>query len=181
MNIAFKEWAVVCDALGAGRQSVIIRKGGIAEGCDGFAFRHREFFLFPTRFHETLEKTTLPPGSPLPIPPEGIVNIGFAAQIEWSCFISDLKHLALLRDFHILHDQVLEERFWFGEPPGVHVGFAKVYQLSTLWGLPIEKRFGGCRSWVELPEAPLHRLEAVISDEENERRSRKLSRLLKQA
>ena len=31
-------------ALGDGRQTVIIRKGGIAEGRDGFAFRHREFF-----------------------------------------------------------------------------------------------------------------------------------------
>jgi hypothetical protein len=42
--MAFKEWAVVCEALGSGRQSVILRKGGIAEGREGFAFLHREFF-----------------------------------------------------------------------------------------------------------------------------------------
>ena len=39
---------------------MIIRKGGIAEGKAGFAFRHEEFLLFPTWFHEQLEKTTLP-------------------------------------------------------------------------------------------------------------------------
>jgi len=179
MNAAFKEWAIVCEALGSGRQSMILRKGGIAEGRDGFAFLHREFFLFPTRFHETLEKTTLPPGTPLPMQTEGAVEIRFAAKIEWSSFISDPEQVALLRDFHILREEVVTERFRFGEPPGIHVGFARVYRLSTPWFLPMEKRFGGCRSWVELPEAPQHRLEAVISDEENRRRSQELRGLLK--
>ena len=55
-SIGFKEWALVCQALGDGRQRVIIRKGGIAEGRDGFAFKHREFFLFPTFFHEQLDR-----------------------------------------------------------------------------------------------------------------------------
>ena len=49
---AFKEWAVVCAALASGRQSVILRKGGIHEGRDGFRVDHREFWLFPTRFHQ---------------------------------------------------------------------------------------------------------------------------------
>ena len=31
-SIAFKEWAGVCAALAEGRQSLIVRKGGIAEG-----------------------------------------------------------------------------------------------------------------------------------------------------
>jgi hypothetical protein len=55
-SVGFKEWAIVCEALGRGRQSIILRKGVIAEGRDGFSFRHREFFLFPTYFHEQPEK-----------------------------------------------------------------------------------------------------------------------------
>ncbi|MFL6569175.1 MAG: DUF1802 family protein, partial [Chthoniobacterales bacterium] len=35
-SIGFKEWALVCEALGRGEQRIIIRKGGIAEGRDGF-------------------------------------------------------------------------------------------------------------------------------------------------
>jgi hypothetical protein len=43
-SIGFKEWAIVCQALGRGWQSIILRKGGIAEGRDGFSFQHGEFF-----------------------------------------------------------------------------------------------------------------------------------------
>ncbi len=93
MTPAFKEWAIVCEALGGGRQSLILRKGGIAEGRDGFAFLHREFFLFPTRFHETLDKTTLPARTPLPVQNEGEVIIRFAAKMEWSCFLTDTKQV----------------------------------------------------------------------------------------
>ena len=37
LRIAFKEWAAVCRALASGRQSLIIRKGGIAEAGGVFA------------------------------------------------------------------------------------------------------------------------------------------------
>ena len=50
---------MVCDALGRGEQSIILRKGGIAEGRKGFSFRHREFFLFPTFFHEQVTKVRM--------------------------------------------------------------------------------------------------------------------------
>jgi len=51
MAKAFKEWQVVCDALATGRQCIILRKGGIHEGRQGFSFAEEAFFLFPTRFH----------------------------------------------------------------------------------------------------------------------------------
>jgi hypothetical protein len=47
MSIGFKEWTLICEALGNGSQSIILRKGGIAEGRAGFRFQHDEFFLFP--------------------------------------------------------------------------------------------------------------------------------------
>ena len=74
-SLGFKEWALVCAALGEGRQSVIIRKGGLAEGRDGFAFQHREFFLFPTFFHEQLARVRLSAGS---CPSPGLTRLRFA-------------------------------------------------------------------------------------------------------
>ena len=50
--IAFKEWAGVCAALAEGRQSLIVRKGGIAEGPRGFAPEHDVFWLYPTQVHQ---------------------------------------------------------------------------------------------------------------------------------
>jgi hypothetical protein len=73
-RIGFKEWALVCNALGERKQSVIIRKGGIAEGRDGFAFRHREFFLFPTFFHEQVDRVRLAKVE-LPEPRPGEIEI----------------------------------------------------------------------------------------------------------
>jgi hypothetical protein len=45
----------------------------------------------------------------------------------------------------------------------------------------MEKRFGGCRSWVELPATPVVSIEPVLSDEENQRRSESLRELLRLA
>ena len=55
MRMAFKEWGVVVDALGSGEQIVVLRKGGIAEGREGFQVEHEKFWLFPTRFHQQAE------------------------------------------------------------------------------------------------------------------------------
>ena len=49
---AFKEWAVVCDALKTGRQIVLVRKGGIREEEGVFRISDPEFFLMPTYEHQ---------------------------------------------------------------------------------------------------------------------------------
>src|SRR5580693_4548259 len=52
MRAAFKEWAIVVDALGHGDQILILRKGGISEGRGGFTMEQSRFLLFPTLFHQ---------------------------------------------------------------------------------------------------------------------------------
>jgi len=51
-HIAFKEWAAIDAALGDGIQTLIVRKGGIHEGREGFRVAYREFWIFPTYVHE---------------------------------------------------------------------------------------------------------------------------------
>jgi hypothetical protein len=152
-SVGFKEWALVCAALGEGRQTVVIRKGGIAEGRDGFAFQHREFFLFPTFFHEQLVRVRLP-GASLPVSRPGEIEIRFFAKVETTRVITDWEEVSALEPFHILQESVVRERFEYDDAPGVHVAFVRVFALEPTWRLPNEKAFGGCRSWVKLPEAP---------------------------
>ena len=170
MTAAFKEWALVCEALGSGKQSIILRKGGIAEGRAGFAFEHDDFFLFPTWFHEQLLKTVLPPETGMPEELDGEVEIRYAATLEWTQLVTDLDRVRKLRDFHILHDSVVEERFRYDGKEGVHVAVVRVFRLDPPRRMPMEKRFGGCRSWIELPEWEGSAWVSVISDEEHERR-----------
>jgi hypothetical protein len=166
-SVGFKEWAIVCQALGEGRQSVILRKGGIAEGRDGFAFRHREFFLFPTFFHEQIEKTLLTDAI-IPEPNELQVAIRFFAKIEHACRIESWETVASLKCFHVLKQSVVHERFNDQRAPGVNAAFVRVFRLDQNWILPNEKSYAGCRSWVQLPDAPVTiRLEPVLGDKEH--------------
>ena len=178
MSVAFKEWAIVCEAIGSGRQSIMLRKGGIAEGRDGFAFKHREFFLFPTWFHEQLEKTTLPVGTTLPPQLEGEIEIRYAVTLEWSRLVTETSRLPALRPFHILHDSVVEERFRYDEVLGIHVAFVRGFRLGSPRRLAMQKSFGGCRSWLDLPGLEDAELMPVISDEEHAARRDALEALL---
>ena len=169
-SIGFKEWALVCEALGRGEQSILIRKGGLAEGREGFSFKHREFFLFPTFFHEQVEKVRSADVE-LPSTPEGRVEIRFFAKLETSCAVTSWEKAAALEPLHILAAEVVRERFAFDDAPGVHVAFLRVFRLRPSWVFPDERRFGGCRSWVTLPECdPSTAFEPVVPDEEHAKR-----------
>jgi hypothetical protein len=165
-SIGFKEWALVCEGLGRGEQSVLLRKGGIAEGREGFAFRHPEFFLFPTFFHEQTERTRL---NDVALPPqnEDQIDVGIFARIEEAQFVSDWDAAAALTPLHILKPDVVRERFDYDGGNGIHVAFVRAYRLQPAWSFPNEARYGGCRSWVKLPDAPGSlRFEPVFSDQE---------------
>ena len=152
-RIGFKEWALVCEALGEGRQTIILRKGGIAEGRDGFAFQHREFFLFPTFFHEQPERVRIP-REVLPASLPNEIEIRYFAQVAATRVITNWEEVCALEPRHILEESVVRERFEYDDAPGVHVAFVQIFRLEPVWRFPDEKAYGGCRSWVELPEPP---------------------------
>jgi hypothetical protein len=145
MHAAFKEWAIVCEALGTGRQSVILRKGGVAEGSKGFAFRHREFLLFPTWFHEQLEKTTLPPETQVPEAPGEELEVRYTASIEWSGVLTNWDRVSRLRSLHVLREGVVEERYRYSDS-----GRTWLLSASIVLIRPSDQKrekYGGYRSW----------------------------------
>jgi hypothetical protein len=155
MSIAFKEWALVCDALGRGEQSIILRKGGIAEGRAGFRFAHDEFFLFPTLFHEQVSKLKLPPErAQLPVTGKGWIEIRYRARVEWTHDITDLEVARRLAPFHFWDDSVIEERFHYDGRQSISLACVRVGRLAEPLRFQDAPRFGGCRSWVEVPDPP---------------------------
>jgi hypothetical protein len=171
-SIGFKEWALACEALGQGRQNILVRKGGIAEGRAGFSFQHRQFYLFPTWFHEQPAKVRVR-DIVTPEERENEIEIRYFARLETAYVITSWPVAEALAPLHILQPEVVRERFEYEDAPGVHVAFVRVFRVTPAWALIKEKHFGGCRSWVDLPEAPKSmRLEPVLSDAEHgERRS----------
>ena len=174
-SVGFKEWALVCEALGRGRQTIILRKGGIAEGRDGFSFKHRVFFLFPTFFHEQVGKLR-GDGRELRQAQAGEIEIQFAATVELTATITSLDTAMALERFHILQPEVVRERFAYDDAPGIHLAFVRVFRLAAPLRFPDEPRYGGCRSWVQLPEfaGDCARIEPVLSDDEHSARMQAL-------
>jgi hypothetical protein len=175
---AFKEWALVCASIERGETSLIFRKGGIAEGQKGFQFKHRCFFLFPTYFHEQIERTRLSMERDVK-PRSDCVAISVFVEIEYATLLRELDPIQALEPLHVLQSTVLEERFHYDNQEGLHVAFLRAFRISPVWDVPFHPSYGGCRSWITLPCPPSDlRKEPVVTDEEqNRRRSLCLARI----
>jgi hypothetical protein len=155
-NIAFKEWAVVCAALASGRQTIILRKGGIDEGREGFRVKHGEFWLLPTRFHQDVA-ALVPDAEPLlresqqHKPPPGRFQIELYAVVEEIFEVRELELLERLVSLHILSKQTIEQRFYYRHP-GLFVLAARIYRTSAVFEIDDNPYIAGCKSWVELPQ-----------------------------
>jgi hypothetical protein len=151
---ALKEWDVVCEALGSGRQVIVIRKGGIAEGTGGFRLEHTEFALLPTFFHQQAERVV--PEADFAARQAGTegeresVEIRHAATLVWHKMVTDRAVVAKLQSFHILTPEEVAARFNQKPGPGVQIALLRVYRLDPPQRVPWQKSFGGCRSWAEM-------------------------------
>jgi hypothetical protein len=159
MASGFKEWQVVCDALASGRQAIILRKGGIHEGRAGFSFAEENFFLFPTRFHN--QDQFVREGSVVAKPEWTVgetITITHHAEALWAKTLTDWEKVAALESLHIWTEETIRQRFdWEGKgmaSGSIHVALVRVGELAQPWEFPYEAKYGGCRSWVTLPEPP---------------------------
>lgn len=170
---AFKEWQVVCDALASGRQSILLRKGGIHEGRQGFSFAHESFFLFPTRFHASGDQVREGEATAMPEwQPGDIIRVTHHAEAKWAVTLTDWREVAALEPLHIYSEQTVRDRFdWEGKgmaSGSIHLALVRVRELASPWEFPYEVKYGGCRSWINLPDPPAGWRESavpVISDE----------------
>jgi hypothetical protein len=154
-SIALKEWSIVCSALATGRQSILLRKGGIREKRGEFTVEHQHFFLYPTAFHQDPEQL-IPEAraelGALETVPVGQVSISLYAEVVAVWRIEDLEKLKLLAPLHILAWPTIESRFRYKNNPWLEVLLLRVLQLPKMLLIPEFSEYAGCRSWVSLRE-----------------------------
>jgi hypothetical protein len=155
MRTAFKEWAVVVDALGHGQQILILRKGGLAEGRDGFQLEHSKFFLFPTLFHQQRESVIEPARQRFDhiapsFPPPEILRIEFLAEIAAWRRLESLSAAEMLHGQHVWRNEVIAQRFDWGQAKNIFALAVRVQRLPLPIELPMAGSYGGCKSWLEL-------------------------------
>jgi hypothetical protein len=153
-SVALKEWASVCAALEAGRQTVLIRKGGIDEGPKGFRIEHSEFWLYPTQFHQDLAQLLaegakyLTEATRYSAPP-GKIAISLYAVVENVQFVRDWSEMEKYESRHILSIGAVRQRFEY-RTPGVYVAQVNVLRRAEAIQIDELPRFAGCKSWVDL-------------------------------
>jgi hypothetical protein len=167
--VALKEWAVICRALGAGSQILLLRKGGIRDASQGFRVEHREFFLFPTYVHEAADELVDRARPTLAevdreAPPGGELRLELYAAVEAVAEITSLEPLRRLAGQHALAWTAVERRFHYRRP-GLHVLALRVHRLARPVVTPHLFRYDGCRSWVTLEaELPVDGARPVLDD-----------------
>ena len=149
-----KEWATVVKALEHGKQTVILRKGGILETASGFMVESKKFLLFPTwehqeikhvktQYHDFLNETLNHK------PKDGYNIITSSAEVLDQRDISSNKIIDNLSSFHVWSDEYIKERInWMPEKP-LKAIFLKVYTFPQI-EIPLQSDFEGCKSWIEL-------------------------------
>jgi hypothetical protein len=168
-DIAFKEWAAVCEALATGRQTIVLRKGGIQEGREGFSVQHREFWFYPTRFHESAE-SLIPDAALLAAraaasgPPPGKVPLNLFAVVQEVHELATEDAVLRMAGLHIWSQATIRQRFHYRRP-GLFLLVLRVYMDRGIHWVNETPEMAGCKSWVALPERiPTAGVSPVLSD-----------------
>ena len=180
---AFKEWAAVCQALASGQQCLILRKGGIHEGRDGFRVDQVEFWLYPTEFHQQPD-VLAEQGHPLleqarlQQPPNGFIAIQHYVTIEEVIEIRDESILPRLTGLHVWSTSTIQARFHYRNPL-LFALLVRVFSLQRAILLAETPQFAGCRSWVDLGEQLITRdLVPILTDEQHQHRMAEIRRAI---
>jgi hypothetical protein len=157
-QIALRDWAVTLDELGKGTQILLMRKGGIHEETRHFEVTNDNFFLFPAYEHQKPEllKEEYQPNIAKSIenwsPEDQMITIKYYAQLHEDIELLDEEKLKSLYPHHIWTNEFAAERLKWKKKLPLHVLLLRVYQLEQPVEIPMLDEYGGCKSWMSLPD-----------------------------
>lgn len=157
---AFKEWAVIVDALLEGEQIVDVRKGGIREEGRHFAIQATRCWLYPTVEHQRAE--LLKPayrhriGLTEAAAPEGDADIRIAgwADIVGVAKLTEPEQLEALDSKLIWSGEYAASRLNWKRRDPLWVLALRAHRLVEPVTVPFRAEYKGCSSWVDLAGLP---------------------------
>ena len=163
MSLGFKELASVCEAVAAGRQSILLRKAGLRESTADSVFASRSFYLLPTHYHEKKKSAH----------GEGF-DISLRVEVIRSGDLRDAELLEKLAPLTSYDPQTLREHFDSRDEKLLHFALVRAFRLQPIWHLASSPSLSGCRSWFELPAPPPGLKETPVAETDVTRRTAKL-------
>lgn len=163
---ALKEWSAAVHALLDGRQTILLRKGGIRE--KRFEVAAREFLLFPTVAHSHAERVRAEHQSLLALAAadstEQQVTVRAAAKVVAALPVNRPEGLAEIEDLHIwTAESVQADRLDFRPKHKLAVLVVQAMPLVEPVQPTRTPDYAGCTSWVPLPVEPA--LAAPVHDD----------------
>lgn len=151
---ALKEWSAAVHALLDGRQTVLLRKGGIHE--KRFSVAAPKFVLFPTIAHTHTERVRPEHHDLLAEAAadstEDAVTIRAGATVVEAVEVNRPEAIDELADLHIwTADSIRADRLDFRPKHRLTVLVVQASPLRTPIPLPRTPEFAGCKSWVDVP------------------------------
>ncbi|WP_339061156.1 DUF1802 family protein [Tepidibacillus marianensis] len=185
LSVALKEWAVTIEALAYGKQTFLMRKGGIHEETKEFQLLEEVFYLFPTYLHQKKEL----------IKPEyqdmldhtlknfdsgqNTVDIHFLAKVVEDLTIANEDELKKIELLHIWTNDFAEMKLHWRKQNPIHLLLVRVYQLENPVQVTLRDEYNGCKSWITLEDPiPKTKLHPVMTDSLFEQEVQKLKQML---
>lgn len=172
---ALKEWAIVCKAAGDGKQVLLFRKGGIMEYRNGFELKHKNFFLFPTFEHQSID--SIQNGYKIELESlekqhimredhkdfnlssennsdttQNITNINLFVEITYFNEINDINKLEKLEKFHIWNLDYVKMRFNYNPKKPLYLMLMRAYRLNDPIKILNKSEWSGCKSWIQIDQ-----------------------------
>ena len=161
-----REWQSVCDATRAGENHLLIRKGGIAEGRDGFQVRRNFFGLLPTLFHQSKLADI-----DVPAPPSTVTIV---CQLVDAFVVPSTADLSSLLPFHAYAPAQLAARQAYKPERPLSLVLIRAFTLRVPVELDPTRVKPICTSWAEASlthglggidaAAPIDRSTAALDD-----------------
>ena len=102
-------------------------------------------------------------------------NFALCNKIRKIKTIDNWETVKSLEPFHIWDEATIRDRFEWSkngdEQPFISLAILRVYKLAQVIEFPYEKKFGGCRSWLDVPvfnEDHIQSSQPVIEDQKFE-------------
>ncbi len=166
---ALKEWAIICKAAEDGKQVLLFRKGGIMEYRNGFELKHKNFFLFPTFEHQSMDsiqdeykielenmekqyniKNLNLSAENKSDTAKNITNINLFVEITYFNEINDVNKLEKLEKFHIWNLDYVKMRFNYNPKKPLYLMLLRTYQLNDPIKVHNKSEWSGCKSWIQI-------------------------------
>ena len=153
-QLSLKEWAAAVHALLDGRQSILLRKGGIHEKAFVTPERGGGFLLFPTVAHAHLERTR-PEHRDLIArgaddATDDTLTIRAAVHLVDTVEVTRPERLPELEDLHIwTSESIKRDRVDFRPVKPLTVMIVQTVPVGPVT-IPRLDTYGGCTSWIDL-------------------------------